>query len=259
MTLHIDNAAVKRSGADILSVETLHIKPGLLTAVVGPNGAGKSTLLSLLTGDVAPDRGRVTLDGQDLQTYSPMELAERRAAIGAPSDLAFGFTVADVVSMGWLHGRTARHPIFRDALHRVLELTQLTALATRRYTTLSSGERQRVHYARASLQLWPMHNIPGPRWLFLDEPTANMDVAHAVQLLAALQARARTGDGVVVVVHDLDLAARYADRILLVCQGRLLAEGSPSQVLTSQRLSAAYRTPIHAEQHEHLQRLVVIG
>ena len=259
MTLHIDNAAVTRSGEDILSVETLHIKPGLLTAVVGPNGAGKSTLLSLLTGDVAPDRGHVTLHGRDLQTYSLMELAERRAAIGASSDLAFGFTVADVVSMGWLHGHTANHPIFRHALNRVLELAELTALAKRRYATLSSGERQRVHYARASLQLWPMHNIPGPRWLFLDEPTANMDVSHAVQLLAALQARARTGDGVVVVVHDLDLAARYADRILLVCKGRLVAEGSPSQVLTSQRLSAAYRTPIYAEQHEHLQRLVVIG
>jgi iron complex transport system ATP-binding protein len=259
MTLHVENAAVDRSGKRILTVETLQLRPGQLTAVVGPNGAGKSTLLSLLTGDVAPDCGRVTLNGRDLSAFSLSELAERRAAIGAPPDLAFGFTVADVIGMGWLHGRTPHHPAFQHALHSVLEATELEALAERTYMTLSSGERQRVQYARASLQLWPVRDIQGPRWLFLDEPTANMDVAHAVHLLDALETRANGGDGVVVVLHDLDLAARYADNILLVCEGQLAAEGSPADVLTSQRLSAAYRTPIHVEQHERLQRLVVIG
>lgn len=259
MTLQANNITVERSGREILAVETLTLQPGQLTAVVGPNGAGKSTLLSLLTGDVVPDSGQVTLQGRDLSQFSLQELAERRAAIGAPPELAFGFTVADVVGMGWLHGRSPHNGEFQQALRSVLEATELEALAERTYMTLSSGERQRVQYARASLQLWPVRDIQGPRWLFLDEPTANMDVAHAVHLLDALRKRTEGGDGVVVVLHDLDLAARYADNVLLVCDGRLVAEGSPSDVLTSQRLSAAYRTPIHVEQHAQLQRLVVIG
>jgi iron complex transport system ATP-binding protein len=259
MTLHASKVAIERDGRQILSIETLCLSPGELTAVVGPNGAGKSTLLSALTGDVTPDIGHLTLNQRPLAEYSLPELARRRAAIGAPPDLAFGFTVADVVAMGWLHGRTPHNHVFHEALAAVLDANELTALSGRTYMTLSSGERQRVQYARACLQLWPIEDISGPRWLFLDEPTANMDVAHAVHLLDALHRRAQSGDGVVVVLHDLDLAARYADKVLLVCNGQLVAQGSPAEVLTSRRLSVAYGTPIHVEHHATLDRLVVIG
>lgn len=259
MRLSAHQLRIERSGRCILRVDSLLLHPGELVAVVGPNGAGKSTLLAALAGDTAPDTGKVALNQRDLSRFTPAELARLRAAIGTPPNLAFGFTVRDVVAMGWLHGRTPHSRDFHTALTEVLADCELSALAERTYMTLSSGERQRVQYARACLQLWPVFDFEAPRWLFLDEPTANMDVAHAVHLLAALSARVRQGDGVMVVLHDLDLAARYADRVILVNDGEIDTEGPPEQVLTSERLSRVYGAPIHAELHPVLARLVVIG
>ena len=233
MTLHVANAAVDRSGKRILTVETLQLRPGQLTAVVGPNGAGKSTLLSLLTGDVAPDCGRVTLNGRDLSACSLSELAERRAAIGAPPDLAFGFTVADVIGMGWLHGRTPHHPAFQHALHSVLEATELEALAERTYMTLSSGERQRVLLARALAQAAPL--------LLLDEPTASLDVNHAVETLELVRAFVDDGDrGAIAAIHDLDAAARYCDEVVVLANGGVQAAGPPESVLSASTVGDAF-------------------
>ncbi len=125
--------------------------------------------------------------------------------------------------------------------------------------TLSSGERQRAEYARATLQLWAPAAERDAKYLLLDEPTANLDVAHGVSMLESLAGRARSGDGVLAVLHDLDLAARFADRVALLAGGELVALGTPSEVLTAERLSAVYGTPIHVEQHAALGRLVVIG
>lgn len=259
MNLSAYQVRVERQGLTILSVDQLSLRPGELVVVVGPNGAGKSTLMSLLSGDCQPSDGEVCLNARPLDDFHPAELACHRAAIGAPPSLAFDFTVQDVVALGWLHGKTIHNREFFNALKTVLEQCELAGLAERKYMTLSSGERQRVQYARACLQLWPVLDIQGPRWLLLDEPTANMDVAHAVHLLDALRQRTARGDGVVVVLHDLDLAARYADRVLLVCSGKLIAAGQPETVMTSDVLSDAYQTPIHVEHHPTLQRLVVIG
>ncbi|MEL7045151.1 MAG: heme ABC transporter ATP-binding protein [Pseudomonadota bacterium] len=260
MSLVARSISVRRGGRFILRDVSLDVRAGELLVVVGPNGAGKSTLLAALAGDSGIDGGELTLDGRTLVDFPLDELAERRAVVAAPPRLAFDYTVRDVVAMGWLHGDRFGVQRFGSALHAVLEANELAHLARRTYMTLSSGERQRAEYARACLQLWSGDDANNStRWLLLDEPTANLDVAHGVIMLESFTGRARAGDGVLAVLHDLDLAARFADRVALLDDGKLIALGTPEEVLTEERLSTVYRTPIHVEQHAKLQRLVVIG
>ncbi|MEE4278956.1 MAG: heme ABC transporter ATP-binding protein [Halieaceae bacterium] len=261
MSLKAHAISVLRGGRRILSDVSLELAAGELLVVVGPNGAGKSTLLAALAGDGEVDEGEVTLDDRALDRFELDELAERRAVVGTPPRLAFDYTVRDVVAMGWLHGDRYGLQSFGEALGAVLEANELEELARRTYMTLSSGERQRAEYARACLQLWRPEGEAGQpsRWLLLDEPTANLDVAHGVAMLESFAARARAGDGVLAVLHDLDLAARFADRVALLAGGELIALGAPAEVLTAERLTRVYGTPIHVEQHAALNRLVVIG
>ena len=259
MSLEAIGVSVRRGGREILRDVSLGLHAGELLVVVGPNGAGKSTLLAALAGDSDVSSGEVCLDGRPLAEFSLDELAARRAVVGSPPRLAFDYTVRDVVAMGWLHGESLGAGALAIALDAVLEANELTELARRTYMTLSSGERQRAEYARASLQLWQVNDRREPRWLLLDEPTANLDVAHGITMLESFAARARQGDGVLAVLHDLDLAARFADRVALLTDGELVALGTPQQVLTAERLSEVYRTPIHVEEHVGLERLVVIG
>lgn len=254
-----DRVSVVRGGNCLLRDASLTLNAGELLVIVGPNGAGKSTLLATLAGDITPDRGAVTLDSRNLGDYPPATLAARRAVVGSPPRLAFDYRVRDVIAMGWLRDGRHHSAAFGMALASVLDRCELVHLADRIYMTLSSGERQRAEYARALMQLWREAKDAAPRWLLLDEPTANLDVAHAVSMLDSLQAQSRAGDGILVVLHDLDLAARFADRVALVADGEITALGTPAAVLTSDRLTSVYRTPIHVEHHRALNRLVVIG
>ncbi|MEM1404194.1 MAG: heme ABC transporter ATP-binding protein [Pseudomonadota bacterium] len=259
MSLRAYEVSVVRNGNRILSGASVAIRAGELVVVVGPNGAGKSTLMAALAGDIPVSSGTVSLCGENLQEYSLEALAGLRAVVGQPPQLAFNYTVKDVVALGWVHGERYGPEAFHLALTSVIDACELTNLAHRTYMTLSSGERQRAEYARASMQLWRPATNDRPRWLLLDEPTANLDVAHGVSMLESLAARARSGDGVLAVIHDLDLAARFADRVVLMNNGGIEAVGSPQDVLAAQRLTEVYGTPIHVEHHETLQRLVVIG
>lgn len=257
MTLRADQVTIEVDGRRLIDAIDLEVQLGELLVVVGPNGAGKSTLLAVLAGDRRPDRGAVYCDGRPLHAMSLSEQAERRAVVGAPPSLAFDYTVVDVVTMGWLHGeRKAMES--HAALESVLGMCDLAHLADRVYMTLSSGERQRVQFARGLMQLWRPAKDALPRWLLLDEPTANLDIAHAIQLLAALAAQARAGLGVLAIVHDLDLGARFADRVVVLSEGRVAAAGAPEAVMTGELLSAVYGTPIHVEYNWRVGRLVVL-
>jgi len=259
MSLAADGVSVRRGPATLLASVSVAVEPGELVVVVGPNGAGKSTLLSLLAGDLRPDEGAVTLGGHPLRGLSLAERARRRAVVGPPPALAFDYTVSDVVAMGWLHGERYGHVAPVQALDAVLEACELVPLAGRAFHSLSSGEQQRAQFARGWLQLWRPSEDRTPRWLLLDEPNANLDVAHGLALLEDLRGLAGHGLGVLAVLHDLDLAARYADRIVLLDGGQVVAAGAPESVMTADRLSAVYGTPVHVEHHSALGRLVVIA
>jgi iron complex transport system ATP-binding protein len=258
--LHLDDVHVQIGGAVLLGGVTLAVRPGEVVAVVGPNGAGKSTLLKVAAGERAPSAGRATLDGRPLAARSPEHLAIRRAVLPQQSALAFGFTAFEVAMLG----RTP-HAATRDgheaAAWRALERAGVAHLAERRYPTLSGGEQQRVHLARALAQLDgpAAPDAPrAPRYLLLDEPTASLDLAHQHAVLALARAHAEAGGGVLVVLHDLNLAAQYADRLAVLRGGRLLAEGRPAEVLDPGLVHAAFDVPVVVLPHPCLACPLVV-
>ena len=258
MSLLAEHVGVRMDDRSLLRGVDVEVEAGELLVILGPNGAGKSTLLGLLAGDRPADAGRVTLQGLPLDAYDLDALAGLRAVIGTPAALAFDYTVADVVAMGWRGPGPVESARARTAIDDVLRRCALGPLADRIYMTLSSGERQRVQCARGLLQV---HRSPGdarPRWLLLDEPTSNLDVAHAIELMEILRSEADAGAGVCAIVHDLDLGARFADRVLLLDGGRAVACGTPGDVLESERLSTVYGTPVFVGYHRALDRRVVL-
>lgn len=243
--------AVARGGRTIVRSASLQVEHGTIVALIGPNGCGKSTLLSALSGIERPTAGRVRLDGEDIAEIPRRELARRRAIVLQQNDVSFGFSVRDVVAMG-------RHPWERRpervdssaAIEEAIEQCELDELREASTATLSGGERARVAVARALAQRTPL--------LMLDEPSAAMDLRHQEHLFTTLRRRAGRGGAILVVVHDLALAAAYADRIVLMDAGETVAVGTPRQVLTADHIDRVYRHPIDTFDHPETGRLVVL-
>jgi iron complex transport system ATP-binding protein len=230
ISLHLD-------GRQVLSDVSLEVLPGEVLALVGPNGAGKSTLLSVLSGERMPSAGLVELGGRDIRTYSPLELARLRAVLTQENAISFPFRVGEVIAMGrapW----TRTEEIGRDAgaIASAAARADVTHLAGRRFTELSGGERARVSLARVLAQDTPL--------VFLDEPTAALDLRHQEDVLRIARALAADGRAVVVVVHDLSLAGAVADRVALLSAGSLVAVGVPTEVLTVAAISDVYGLPV---------------
>jgi iron complex transport system ATP-binding protein len=235
--------SVERGERRLLDSVSLEAFAGAVLGVVGPNGAGKSTLLRVLAGDVAPSSGSTEIVGMNPAEASLQELARVRAYVGPQTVSDIAFRVKAVVAMG-------RHPYRSDdsapdaddeivagAMHRV----DVAHLANREMRTLSSGEQQRVRIARAVAQQSPA--------ILLDEPTSALDVGHQEMIMKVLREMAASGVAVLTVLHDLNLAAVYADRLLLLNSGKVVATGTPREVLTAARLTAAYRQPIAVIDH----------
>lgn len=213
----------------VLDGVNLELTGGEVVGVIGPNGAGKSTLLKLLTRRLAPTEGSITLAGRTLAEFGRFELARHVALVAQAPILPEGFRVAEVVRMGraphlGLFG--AIGPADAAAVADALHATDTERFAARRVETLSGGEQQRVVFARALAQQ--------PRYLLLDEPTNHLDLRYQVELLSYARAQAEAGVGVLVVLHDLNLAARSCGRLLVLADGRVVAEGPPRQVLTAE-------------------------
>lgn len=235
--VHVRDLTVSLGKTRILERAEFHARPGALTAIVGPNGSGKTTLLRAMTGDV-PYKGRITLNGSDIAALKPWELAGVRAVLPQVSGLAFPFTVYEVVRIG-LHrsnGATAE-----DTPLRALARVGLADYAHRFYQELSGGEQQRVQLARVLTQVWSPVEHGEPRWLFLDEPVSALDIAHQLQVMEIAKGFAAAGGGVVAVMHDLNLTAIFADQVTVLSGGRITASGTPSDVMTDEVLSCAYR------------------
>ncbi|MGX8942843.1 heme ABC transporter ATP-binding protein [Symbiopectobacterium sp. Eva_TO] len=230
------------AGRTLIDDVSLDINCGEIVAIIGPNGAGKSTLLRLLTGYLAADSGECQLVGKALADWQPDALAVMRQH-GA---LNFPFSVRDVVAMG---RAPYRHDRAGDSVvDHVMALTECTTLAQQDYRHLSGGEQQRVQLARVLAQLW--HPTPTPCWLFLDEPTSALDLYHQQHLLRLLKPLTQQQPlAVCCILHDLNLAALYADRIALLHQGKLVAQGTPQAVLQSETLTHWYQADVLVHPH----------
>ncbi len=241
--LRVEALTLQRGHARVLEDVSLHARPGRLLALVGPNGAGKSSLLSVLAGLLVPTRGHVVLDGRPLAQWPARDLARRRAMLSQKVQMGFGFSAYEVAMLG-----RSPHPMTRGARDgRVVEIamraTHVWSLRDRNYLRLSGGEQRRVQLARVLAQVGV---TPGDEaaWLLLDEPEAGLDIAHQHFVLHLARRLARQGQGVIVVLHDLNLAAGYADEIALLASGRVVGHGPPAQVLDPDLLSTVYGIPL---------------
>ena len=243
--LRTEKLSVRRGGATVLKGVDLALQPGEVLGVLGPNGAGKSTLLGALCGELEPSIGCVTLDERALGAWPGQERARRLAVLPQSSTLSFAFPVAEVVAMGRLPHDTGR---VRDAeiVDAALRAADAEHLRGRSYLALSGGERQRVHLARVLAQLWPGG---AGQVLLLDEPTSALDPLHQHTTLQAVRDFAGQGAAVLVILHDLNLAARYCDRILLLQDGRSHIFGSPEEVLQAAPLRAVFGLDVLIQRH----------
>ena len=245
--LALHDATVRIGPATLLDGVSLAVRPGEVLAVVGPNGAGKTTALRALSGESAPTAGAATLDGAPLADVGSGPLALRRAVMPQASSLPFDFSVLEVVLLGRTPHRSTRAADL-DAASRAMDAAGVAAFADRRYPTLSGGEQQRVHLARALAQL-DGPATAGPRYLLLDEPTSALDLAHQHAVLRTARRRAAAGDGVLAVLHDLNHAAQYADRVAVLAAGRLVACGAPRDVLTAEVVAEAFGVAVVVTDH----------
>lgn len=239
--LVLDDASYAVDGRPLVDGIHLAFQAGTLTALVGPNGAGKSTLLGLAAGDLAPSRGRVSLRGRLLRQQWPVRaLARERAVLPQDHGVRFAFSVSEVVAMGRLP-----HPpdpaVDEAIIAAALSTADVDALADRDVQSLSGGEATRTAYARVLAQQTAL--------VLLDEPTAALDLAHQEALLRSARQLVRDGACVIAVLHDLNLAAGYADRIVVLQRGRTVADGTPREVLTRERIEAVYGQPVVVIDH----------
>ena len=224
------------NGKTIVADASFEIKPNELLGIVGPNGAGKSTLLRLLTRIIHPSGGSILLDGKDVSRYQAKELYRKISFLPQTSHFDFPLSVLEVV----LTGRYPYLGIFesesKEDIKRAedcLSLVDMGGFSQRKVTTLSGGEQQRVSVARVLAQ--------ETDFIFLDEPSSHLDIHHKFALMELLKSRARKGRGIAAVLHDLDLASRFCDRVLVLEDGRVFALGEPSQVFSEKLLSLVFK------------------
>lgn len=253
--LTADNLLVKRGAQIVLQEVSLALQPGEVLGVLGPNGAGKSTLLGALNGELTLAGGAVRLDGRPLTDWQGTERARRLAVLPQSSTLNFAFTVESVVGFGRLPHESGRQRD-REIIEAALDAADASHLVGRSYLALSGGERQRVHLARVLAQLWPGG---AEQVLLLDEPTSALDPLHQHTTLQAVREFADHGAAVLVILHDLNLAARYCDNLLLLHQGRPHLQGAPAEVLRAEPLKAVFGLEVLVQQHPERGHPLIIA
>ncbi|MDG2270899.1 MAG: heme ABC transporter ATP-binding protein [Halioglobus sp.] len=247
MSLSVKNLSLTLSGTPLLNAIDLDVLPGRITTVLGPNGAGKTTLLRVLAGELKPDTGSVFLNDRILKDCTPMARARTLAMLPQHSLLDFPFTAAEVVMLGRTpHDTGIAHD--QEIVSEALRSVDGDYLSERIYTQLSGGERQRVHLARVLAQIWES-SPDGERYLILDEPTSSFDLAHQHLTLEVVRNLAETGVGILMVIHDLNLAARCSDQMFLMQCGKIVVSGTPQEVLQRDTIARVFQVEANIGVH----------
>ena len=232
-------------GRRLVAEATLRLALGRLTIVIGQNGAGKSTLLKLLTGEMKPSRGEIFYAGESLLGISAWRLACWRAVMAQGVRLAFPFSVYEIARIGLDRlGRSLTSNRIDAIVTESLATADLLHLANRSYVTLSGGERQRAQFARVLCQLKAGQLAEQRQALFLDEPISSLDLCHQLALMDAVRDVADRGVAVLAVLHDLNVAAAYADDLIVMAGGRIVTQGPPADVLTDALVSTVFRVDL---------------
>lgn len=235
--IEADAVRMQVRSATLLDGVSVGLRGGETVAIVGPNGAGKSTLMRLLSGDLRCSAGQVRLKGRELGSFSSRDLASHRAMLSQHVSVSFPFTVEEIVAMGaGDRARQTAKPLIDSAIAEL----DLERFRHRQLPTLSGGEQQRAHFARVLVQLACGEAEHGPGVLMLDEPTSSLDLRYQINLVEIAKRRARNGTAVVAVLHDLNLAVRFADRIIVLHKGRVAADGSPGETITDRMIGDVF-------------------
>jgi iron complex transport system ATP-binding protein len=255
--LQANHICVKVGDNTLLDDAELKVDCGQLHVVIGPNGAGKSTLLKALCEDVPLDQGKICYQHKCVSDYESKELAQIRAVLTQNYDCDFPFTVQEIVDMSHFvhHDRVPYHQLLSYS-KQAIEMLNVTKLAKKPFTLLSGGEKQRVQFARVLCQLLPALTHKKPCYLLIDEPTASLDLYHQYQVMKLARDIANQGAAVIAVVHDLALAASFADEITMLEKGKVAAMGKPSEILNRDQLQKTYQIDAQLSQHtEYLPSL----
>jgi iron complex transport system ATP-binding protein len=235
-------------GATLVDGIDLRIEAGEMVAIVGPNGAGKSTLLRMLSGDLRPTRGQIKLKQREIHSYPPRLLAHHRTMLSQHINVTFPFTVEEIVHMG--AGDTG-HATAQTLVDAALGEVGLAHFNHRQLPTLSGGEQQRAHFARVLVQLACGEQQHGPGLLLLDEPTSSLDMRHQIDLVETARRRAENGTAVIAVLHDLNLAMRFADRIVLLHRGKLAVDGGRTDAITAETIRRIFEVDVTIDYTEN--------
>ncbi len=242
--LEARNISLSLGGRQILAEVDLRLEPGLVTSIMGPNGAGKTSLLRILSGEWTASEGSVTLNGQPLAQFPVRRLGQLRAYLHQESSLSFAFTVLEVVLLGRSpHMRGGERPEDYEAARKAVRQVDLEDRENDLYTSLSGGEKQRVHLARVLAQL-DEPAIGEARYLFLDEPTNNLDLSHQRTIYRIVREMAGAGLAVGMVVHDLNQAIQASDRVVILNLGRIALAGTPEEIVASPELEGIFGVPL---------------
>lgn len=255
--LRVDKLSVEIDGLELVESVSFGVEPGEVLAIIGPNGAGKTTLLRAISGDLQPSEGQALFNDRPLSDWPARERALALAVLTQSNPLSFAFTVSEVVGLGRSPHSTG--VVIDERICRAaMEALDVIHLAGRLYPSLSGGEKQRVQLARVMAQIWrPDSNAY--RLLLLDEPVTSLDLGHQRQLMQAVRTFADSGVGVVMVVHDISLAAAYSDHLLALKDGRHVAYGDPEQVVTKSLMGELFDTQVEVIAHPHSGKPVVLA
>lgn len=241
MSISLQNIVYFLTQKFSLNVINLKLVPGEMLAVIGPNGSGKSTLLNLLAGDIIPTKGEILYADTPIRDLALESRAHFRSVMSQSQDIVYNFLAGEVVEMGtFVTGKFVDKKTNRKKLDVISTLLGLVDILKRRFRHLSAGEKQLIQLARAMIQVWEEINYEEPKFILLDEPTSNLDLPHEIVALSTLKNETRKGLGVMVILHDLNLAAHFADRIVILSNGRIFAEGRPREILTVSNLRDVY-------------------
>ena len=248
MSVRCESIDINLNKREILKNISIEVKEKEILSIIGPNGAGKSTLLKSLAGDINPTNGNIFYDGININQIDIQERAFTRSVMSQLQPIAFDFSVKEIVEMGWINrGESEYADQFDDAVKEVILKCGVKDLIDRNFNNLSGGEQRRIHFARTLLQLWRPSNSSDPKYLFLDEPTANLDLTYEIKLLNIVKDVAQEGAGVILVLHDLNLAAKFSDKVAILKGGLLIDIGLPKDILKSTLLSDIYEIKVEVK------------
>jgi iron complex transport system ATP-binding protein len=245
MSIKINKISYGINNSSILKDISLEIRGGEILSILGPNGSGKSTLMKVLAGDINPNSGSVVINGTNLNDIEISSRAIVRSMMSQAQNIVYDFDVREIIEMGWIESSVDKpNGHFENTLTLISNECGIDHLLKRKYNSLSGGEQRMVHFARTLLQSNGLkENLQ--KYIFFDEPTANLDIKRELNILNVIRKKAKEGYGIFIVLHDLNLAYNFSDRIVLIKDGRISKMGDPNEVFDDEILSEVYEVPVY--------------